>query len=649
MTSHSRDILIKYLLRDIINQHKGSLFREEEDYIQTLKHQWVDKPIIFIGSGTCGRTAGALKTRQAIQDYLLITGIEAQIVETGCIGFCSMEPIVDIQLPGKTRLSFGRVTADIVSDLLDATFNRSLLSEYLLGQYRQPDLEAWSKVPAMSDLRFFKKQKRVCLENMGMINPESIEEYIAHGGYRTFSKTIFTYTPEQICDLIDESMLRGRGGGGFPTARKWKTAQTAAADQKYIICNADESDPGAYIARALLEGDPHRIIEGVAIAAYAIGASKAFIFIRNEYQLATERLQKALDQARDFSLLGQDILGSGFDLNIQLRISPGAFVCGEETALIGCLEGRRGMPKFKPPYPAIEGLNNKPTVVNNLETLALLPSILDKGPLWFNSLGTEKSKGTKIIALSGKTNNTGLIEVEMGSSFRDIIFSIGEGIKDNKPFKAIHLGGPSGYCLDEQHLDLKIDFDDLRAASTGLGSGGMIVLDESACMLDLAKYYLDFLQKESCGKCIPCREGNKRMTEILENITRRPVNETRHETLERFKGVMQLESLGEVIRDTSLCGLGKNAPNPVLSSLRLFREEYEEHIFDRKCRAGVCNHLRVYIIDAEKCTGCAACARKCPAAAIIGTPTQPHFIIEDKCTGCGICYDNCKFVAISIK
>lgn len=649
MIPESKDILKKFLLHDMINPQNGAWSRDEEEYIQSLTFQWVNKAAIFIGSGTCGRTAGALQTKKAIQEYLEFCGLDAMVIETGCTGYCSMEPVVDIQLPGKARVSFGKVTADVVSDLLDATFNRNILNEFVIGQYRKDGLESWSKVPYLSDLRFFKKQKRISLELMGIIDPESIAQYIAHSGYHTFLKTIYTYRPEQVCDLIEESNLRGRGGGGFQTAKKWKTSLTAAAEQKYIICNADESDPGAFIARALLEGNPHRIIEGIALAAYACGASRAYLVIRHEYKLAIERIRKALEQAREYGLLGQNIEGSGFDLTIQLRISPGAFVCGEETALISCLEGKRGMPRSKPPYPAVKGLFGKPTVVNNLETLALVPSILEKGPQWFLSSGSEESKGTKILALTGKTNNTGLIEVEMGTSLRDIIYSIGEGIQDNLPFKAIHLGGPSGHCLDASQLDLTIDYEDLKSASAGLGSGGMIVLDDTACMLDLSKFYLDYLQKESCGKCIPCREGTKRMADILENITRRPVNESRHETLERFKGVMQLESLGEVIRDTSLCGLGKNAPNPVLSSLKLFREEYEEHIFDRKCRAGVCNHLRIYIIDAQKCTGCAACARKCPSAAIIGTPTQPHFIIEEKCNGCGICYDTCKFVAISVK
>jgi NADH:ubiquinone oxidoreductase subunit F (NADH-binding)/Pyruvate/2-oxoacid:ferredoxin oxidoreductase delta subunit/(2Fe-2S) ferredoxin len=649
MSTGSLDIVIKYLLSDILPSPKGKLSPEEEDAIQAYRHQRTEIPLIFIGSGTCGRAAGALKTKKIIAAYLELTGTEAEIIETGCIGLCSMEPIVDIQLPGKTRVSYGKVTPDNVHDILDATFNHNIYTENILGQYREPELEAWGKVPALTDLRFFKKQYRLCLENTGIIDPGSIEEYIARGGYKAFIKTIFSYSPEQVCDLIEKSNLRGRGGAAFPTARKWKTALTEAAEQKYIICNADESDPGAFISRGLLEGNPHKIIEGLAIAAYAIGASKAFIYIRHEYHLAAQRVKKALEQARECELLGPDVVGSGFGLTIQLKVSPGAFVCGEETALINCLEGKRGMPRSKPPYPAVEGLFGKPTVVNNVETLACIPSILEKGPQWFDSLGVNNSKGTKILTLAGKTKNIGLVEVEMGTSFRDLIYSIGEGIRENKPFKALHIGGPSGHCLGTGHLDVTIDFESLQSVSASLGSGGVIVLDESACMIDLAKFYLDYLKKESCGKCIPCREGNKRMSEILENITRRPVKESGHETLERFKGIMQLESLAEVIRDTSLCGLGKNAPNPVLSSLKHFRDEYEEHIFDRKCRAGVCNHLRLYIIDTELCTGCAACARKCPAAAIIGAPTQAHFIIEEKCTGCGICYENCKFVAISVK
>ncbi|MCX6273509.1 MAG: 4Fe-4S binding protein [Bacteroidetes bacterium] len=643
------DILDKFLLSEILISQPSSFNREETGILDRLTRRQVDKPVIYLGSGSCGRIAGSLKTGEAIREYLEFSGIEADITEVGCIGLCSMEPLMDVQLPGKTRISFCKVGPEKVTDILDAVFNRSILQEHLLGQYPQPGQEPWSNVVNVSDLRFFKNQVRISLGKMGIIDPENIDEYIASGGYRTFLKTIFTYRPEQVCDIIEESGLRGRGGGGFPAARKWKTALTTAADQKYLICNADESDPGAFIGRALLEGDPHHILEGIALAAYASGASKAFIIIRHEYSLAISRIRKAIEQAKEAGLLGQNIHGSGVNLSIVLKISPGAFVCGEETALISSLEGKRGMPRFKPPFPAVEGYLGKPTVVNNLETLALVPSILEKGPAWFRSIGTTQSPGTKIFALTGKTVNMGLVEVPMNTTFRDIVFFTAEGIRENKPFKAIQLGGPSGNCLDYNHLDLQIDFETLKEAHLGLGSGGLVVMDDSSCMLNLAKFYLEFLKKESCGKCIPCREGTKRMAEILENITRRPVNEKGHETLERFKGVMQLENLAEVIRDTSLCGLGKNAPNPVLSSLSQFREEYEEHIFDRKCRAGVCTHLRIYYIDIEKCTGCTACARKCPAAAIIGTPTHPHFIVEEKCTGCGICQETCKFVAIYIK
>jgi NADH:ubiquinone oxidoreductase subunit F (NADH-binding)/Pyruvate/2-oxoacid:ferredoxin oxidoreductase delta subunit len=401
--------------------------------------------------------------------------------------------------------------------------------------------------------------------------------------------------------------------------------------------------------RAIFEGDPHKLLEGAAIAAYAINANKAYIYVRAEYKLAVERLRIAIDQAGQAGLLGQNILGSGYNLVIQVREGAGAFVCGEETALISSIEGKRGTPGPKPPFPSIKGLFGKPTIVNNVETLANIPSIIENGPAWFSSIGTENSKGTKVFAIAGKVTITGLAEVSMGTSLKDLIYYTCGGVKDGKRLKAIQLGGPSGSCLPEKSLDVIIDYEALVEAGTIMGSGGLVVMDEDTCMVDIAKFFTDFLQKESCGKCIPCREGTRRMHEILENITRRPVNESGFETLERFKGVMQLENLADVIKDTSLCGLGQTAPNPLLSALKYFREEFEEHIFDRKCRAGVCKDLKVYYIDVEKCTGCTACAKKCPTNAIIGSPRVPHFIIEDKCIGCGICFDVCKFVAVFVK
>lgn len=620
-----------------------------EEHMGRLRRDKIDKPVIYIGTGTCGMVAGAGRTLQATRNYLSEKNIAADIVEVGCIGLCIHEPMMDVQIPGKRRISFSKVTEDKVEALLDDVLHSSLPDHPAIGQYSHAVHEPWEHVKQLNELAFFRLQNRIVLKNCGIIDPFSIEEYIARGGYKALTRVLKSYSPDKVCGIIEESGLRGRGGGGFPTGRKWKTALNTQDDQRYLICNGDESDPGAFMDRAIFEGDPHKLIEGVAISAYAINASKAYIYVRAEYSLAVERLRLAIEQATEAGLLGQNIMGSGYNLLIQVREGAGAFVCGEETALISSIEGKRGTPRPKPPFPAIKGLFGKPTVVNNVETLANVPAIIENGPAWFSAIGTEKSKGTKVFALAGKVAITGLAEVSMGTSLKDLVYYIGGGIRNGKRIKAIQLGGPSGSCLPEKSLDVVIDYEALVEAGTIMGSGGLVVMDEDTCMVDIAKFFTDFLQRESCGKCIPCREGSRRMHEILENITRRPVNESGHETLERFKGVMQLENLAEVIKDTSLCGLGQTAPNPLLSALKYFREEFEEHIFDRKCRAGVCKDLKVYYIDVEKCTGCTACAKKCPTNAIIGSPRTPHFIIEDKCIGCGICFDVCKFVAVFVK
>ncbi|KAF0200408.1 MAG: NADH-quinone oxidoreductase subunit [Bacteroidetes bacterium] len=628
------------------NQEETSIM---EDLISKLRRDRVDKPVIYIGTGTCGYIAGAGRTMQATLNYLKEKEIDAEVVEVGCIGLCIHEPMVDIQMPGKRRISFSRVTEDKVESLLDEILNNSLPDSPVIGQYSHNNHEQWEGVKLLSEMAYFRMQNRIVLKNCGIINPFSIEEYIARGGYKSLTRALRNYSPDKVCEIVEDSGLRGRGGGGFPTGRKWKTALNAQDEQRFLICNGDESDPGAFMDRAIFEGDPHKLIEGVAISAYAINAGKAYIYVRAEYALALDRLRRAIDQATEAGLLGHNILGSGFSLTIQVREGAGAFVCGEETALISSIEGKRGTPRPKPPFPAIKGLFGKPTVVNNVETLANIPAIIENGPAWFASIGTEKSKGTKVFALAGKISITGLAEVSMGTSLKDLVYYVCGGVKNGKRLKAIQLGGPSGSCLPEKSLDVLIDYEALLEAGTIMGSGGLVVMDEDTCMVDIAKFFTDFLQRESCGKCIPCREGSRRMHEILENITRRPVNESGYETLERFKGVMQLENLADVIKDTSLCGLGQTAPNPLLSALKHFREEFEEHIFDRKCRAGVCKDLKVYYIDVEKCTGCTACAKKCPTNAIIGSPRTPHFIIEDKCIGCGICFDVCKFVAVFVK
>ncbi|KAF5070583.1 Electron transport complex subunit RsxB [anaerobic digester metagenome] len=632
----------------LLNAHPGSDPATEE-YINRLRRDTVDKPVIYVGTGTCGMVAGAKGTLKAIRQYLTEKNIEAEIIEVGCIGLCKHEPMVDVQLPGKRRIAFSCITENKVEPLLDEILNYEVPAENLLGQYSHPNHEAWDGVKLLGEMPYFRLQNRLVLRNCGIINPYSIGEFIARGGYRSLVRVLRNYAPDKVCDIIVESGLRGRGGGGFPTGRKWKTALNTQDDERYLICNGDESDPGAFMDRAIFEGDPHKLIEGTAIAAYAVNAKKAYIYVRAEYSIAVDRLRQAIQQANDAGLLGYNILNSGYNLQIQIREGAGAFVCGEETALISSIEGKRGTPRPKPPFPSIRGLFGKPTVVNNVETLANVPAIIENGPSWFNSIGTSTSKGTKVFALAGRIAITGLAEVNMGTSLKDLIYIIAGGVRDGKQLKAIQLGGPSGSCLPEKSLDVLIDYEALLEAGTIMGSGGLVVMDEDTCMVDIAKFFTDFLQRESCGKCIPCREGSRRMHEIMENITRRPVNESGHETLERFKGVMQLENLADVIKDTSLCGLGQTAPNPLLSALKYFREEFEEHIFDRKCRAGVCKDLKVYYIDVEKCTGCTACAKKCPTTAIIGSPRVPHFIIEDKCIGCGICFDVCKFVAVFVK
>jgi len=607
-----------------------------------------DKATIFIGAGTCGLGAGAAKTKAAIEEYLKNNKMEADIVEVGCIGFCAVEPIMDVRLPGKNRISFGKVTFDKVNDILGSVTAGTINSENLLGQFMSYELKPWPGVNDINQHSFFVKQKRLVLKNCGIINPVSFEEYISRGGYAGFIKAVKTLSPEDVISTIEKSGLRGRGGGGFPTGTKWRLAFKTQSDQKYMICNADEGDPGAFMDRAVIEGDPHRLLEGLAIGAYAIGATVAYIYIRAEYPLAIQRLKIAIKQAEEYGLLGHNIMNSGFDLKIKIKMGAGAFVCGEETALMHSIEGFRGMPSPRPPFPAESGLFGKPSVINNVETYANVSEILVKGAEWFSSTGTEKSKGTKVFALSGNVKNTGLVEIPMGTTVRQIIFDIAGGIAFDKKFKAVQIGGPSGGCITEENLDIQIDYQNLIAAGAMMGSGGLVVMDENTCMVDIAKFFMDFIQRESCGKCIPCREGTKRMLEILQSITSKPKSDDNKDALERFQGVMQLEKLAKVIKETSLCGLGQTAPNPVLSTLRFFRHEYEAHVFERVCPAGKCTDLRKFHIIVDKCTGCTACSKKCPTSAIIGTRKAPHFIQENKCIGCGACYETCKFEAIEM-
>lgn len=648
MTSsiETKDFLINEILRDY---NSNSRDNEVLGRLRVLRNQAVDKPVIFVGAGTCGLGAGAGKTLRAIRSYLEEKKLDIQVIETGCIGLCSSEPLVDVIMPGFNRISFQHVTENKAQNLLEAVLNLELPSDVeVLCQIPIEGMREWDQVTRMDQHPFFAPQTRVVLQNCGITDPESIDEYIARGGYKSFIKTINTWKPAEVCDLILQSGLRGRGGGGFPTGMKWKFAHGEEADQKYLICNADEGDPGAFMDRAVIEGDPHRLIEGMAIGAFAIGATKAYVYIRAEYPLAIKRLKKAISQAREYGLIGHNIFETGVDFDINIKMGAGAFVCGEETALIHSIEGKRGMPRPRPPFPTTSGLFGKPTVINNVETFSNVATIIEKGADWFASIGTADSKGTKVFALSGNIAQTGLVEIPMGTTVRQVIYDIAGGIAHHKKFKSVQIGGPSGGCITEANLDIEIDYKSLIAAGAMMGSGGLVVMDEDTCMVDVAKFFMSFIQRESCGKCIPCREGTRRMLEILERITSKPQPGDDNGALERFNGIIQLEKLSEVIRSTSLCGLGQTAPNPVVSTLRWFRNEYEAHIFERKCATGVCTGLRTYEINTEVCTGCTACSKKCPTGAIIGAKKAAHYIIEDKCIGCGSCVETCKFDAISL-
>lgn len=637
-----------FLIREILlNKTAEDISAKARKIISELRNEDSIIPVIYIGAGTCGLGAGAGKVIDAVSQYLEENRIKAEVIKTGCIGLCTSEPLMDVKLPGYNRVSFENVHEEDVPKILDSILDTRIPDYKVLGQFRSENSTPFQNLKFVDEHPFFAPQKRIVLRNCGIIDPVSIEEYIASGGYKSYIKVLTDYNSSQLCEDIIKSGLRGRGGGGFPSGLKWKFASQENADQKYLICNADEGDPGAFMDRAVIEGDPHRLIEGMAIAAYAIGATMAYVYIRAEYPLAIERLNIALRQAADYGLLGNNIFGLGTDFSIKIKMGAGAFVCGEETALMNSIEGKRGMPKPRPPFPTQSGLFEKPTVINNVETLSNVPGIIENGKDWFASIGTEKSKGTKVFALSGKVALTGLVEIPMGTTVREIIFDIAGGIKGNNKFKSVQIGGPSGGCITEENLDIKIDYESLISVGAMMGSGGLVVMDEDTCMVDVAKFFMDFIQRESCGKCIPCREGTKRMLEILESITNKPY-QSKTEALERFKGIMQLERLAKVIKETSLCGLGQTAPNPVLSTLKWFRNEYEEHIFNRRCSAGICKNLRVYKIDPDKCTGCTVCTRKCPVGAILGNKKEAHYIIEDKCIGCGSCSEVCKFDSIEV-
>lgn len=588
---------------------------------------------VLVCGGTGCTSSGSVRIIEALQSEIKKNGLkdEVAVIQTGCHGLCALGPIMVIY-PEATFYTL--VKEEDIPEIVSEHLLKGRVVERLVYKEEAAD----EGVKSLNETEFYKKQHRIALRNCGVINPENIDEYIGTGGYEALGKVLTEYTPDQVIQTILDSGLRGRGGGGFPTGLKWKLAKGNDADQKYVCCNADEGDPGAFMDRSVLEGDPHVVLEAMAIAGYAIGASQGYIYVRAEYPIAVERLKIAIGQAREYGLLGKNIFNTDFDFDIDLRLGAGAFVCGEETALMTSIEGNRGEPRPRPPFPAQKGLFQKPTILNNVETYANVPQIILNGSEWFSSMGTEKSKGTKVFALGGKIKNTGLVEIPMGTTLREVIDDIGGGIPNGKKFKAAQTGGPSGGCIPAEHFDIKIDYDNLIAIGSMMGSGGLIVMDEDNCMVDIAKFFLGFTVDESCGKCTPCRIGTKRLYEILDKITQG------RGTLEDLD---KLEDLCYYIKENALCGLGQTAPNPVLSTLRFFRDEYEAHVLDKKCPAGVCKALLSYTIDADLCKGCTLCARICPNGAISGKVKEAHVIDQSKCIKCGACMEKCRFGAIS--
>ncbi len=587
---------------------------------------------VLVCGGTGCTSSNSQKIIDTMEAELKAKGLEneVQVIRTGCFGLCALGPIMIVYPEG---CFYSEVKVEDVPEIVE----EHLLKGRMVTRLLYKETVTPEKIKGLNDTNFYKKQKRVALGNCGVINPEDINEYIAYDGYQALGKCLTQLTPEQVIQIVKDSGLRGRGGGGFPTGLKWSFTAANKADQKYVVCNADEGDPGAFMDRSVLEGDPHCIIEAMAICGYATGATEGYIYVRAEYPIAVARLQIAINQAREMGLLGKNIFGSGFDFDLFVKLGAGAFVCGEETALMTSIEGNRGEPRPRPPYPAVKGLFGKPTTENNVETFANIPAIIRNGADWFASMGTEKSKGTKVFALGGKITNTGLVEVPMGTTLRDVIYEIGGGIPGGKAFKAAQTGGPSGGCIPAHLMDTPIDYDNLTAIGCMMGSGGLIVMDEDNCMVDIAKFFLDFTVDESCGKCTPCRVGTRRLLEILDKIT------SGKGTLE---DIDKLEELCYYIKENSLCGLGQTAPNPVLSTLKFFRDEYIAHVVDKKCPAGVCKDLLSFSIEADKCKGCTLCAKKCPVGAISGAVKEAHTIDTSKCIKCGVCMDSCKFKAI---
>ncbi len=587
---------------------------------------------VLVCGGTGCTSSGSARIRERLEKEIEANGLsdEVCVVKTGCFGLCALGPIMIVYPEGTF---YSMVQEEDIPEIVTEHLLKGNVVKHLLYE----ETVKADKIIPLNETNFYKKQHRVALRNCGVINPEKIDEYIGTGGYEALGIVLTEKKPEDVIQILLDSGLRGRGGAGFPTGLKWKFAAGNDADQKYVCCNADEGDPGAFMDRSILEGDPHAVLEAMAIAGYAIGASQGYIYVRAEYPIAVQRLEIAIEQAREYGLLGKNIFDSGFDFDIELRLGAGAFVCGEETALMTSIEGNRGEPRPRPPFPAMKGLFQKPTILNNVETYANIPQIIVNGPEWFASMGTEKSKGTKVFALGGKIHNTGLVEIPMGTTLREIVEEIGGGVPNGKKFKAAQTGGPSGGCIPAEHLDIPIDYDNLLSIGSMMGSGGLIVMDEDTCMVDIAKFFLEFTVDESCGKCTPCRIGTRRMLEILEKITK---GQATMEDLDK------LEELCYHLQSNSLCALGQTAPNPVLSTLRYFRDEYIAHIVDKKCPAGVCKDLLQYKIDPDKCKGCTLCARTCPADAIIGKVKEVHMINPEKCLKCGACMEKCRFGAI---
>ena len=587
---------------------------------------------VLVCGGTGCTSSGSARIRERLEKEIEANGLsdEVCVVKTGCFGLCALGPIMIVYPEGTF---YSMVQEEDIPEIVTEHLLKGNVVKHLLYE----ETVKADKIIPLNETNFYKKQHRVALRNCGVINPEKIDEYIGTGGYEALGIVLTEKKPEDVIQILLDSGLRGRGGAGFPTGLKWKFAAGNDADQKYVCCNADEGDPGAFMDRSILEGDPHAVLEAMAIAGYAIGASQGYIYVRAEYPIAVQRLEIAIEQAREYGLLGKNIFDSGFDFDIELRLGAGAFVCGEETALMTSIERNRGEPRPRPPFPALKGLFQKPTILNNVETYANIPQIIVNGPEWFASMGTEKSKGTKVFALGGKIHNTGLVEIPMGTTLREIVEEIGGGVPNGKKFKAAQTGGPSGGCIPAEHLDIPIDYDNLLSIGSMMGSGGLIVMDEDTCMVDIAKFFLEFTVDESCGKCTPCRIGTRRMLEILEKITK---GQATMEDLDK------LEELCYHLQSNSLCALGQTAPNPVLSTLRYFRDEYIAHIVDKKCPAGVCKDLLQYKIDPDKCKGCTLCARTCPADAIIGKVKEVHMINPEKCLKCGACMEKCRFGAI---